>query len=180
MEYFDLLDENGNFTGKTKLRTEVHRDGDWHKAVHIWIINNKQELLLQKRSPNKDSNPNMWDISCAGHLSAGDENITGAIRELEEELDIKIEKTQLEYITTIKKSSNYTKTFINNEFNDIYIVNLNIDISKIKLQEEELTEVKFIHYIDLEKLVNEKTPDILIHKEEYQILFDLLHKKYDK
>lgn len=38
-EYFDLLDENGNKTGKTKLRNEVHRDGDWHKAVHIWIIN---------------------------------------------------------------------------------------------------------------------------------------------
>ena len=47
-EYFDILDENGNKTGKTKLRSEVHRDGDWHKAVHIWIINNKGDILLQR------------------------------------------------------------------------------------------------------------------------------------
>ena len=44
-EYFDILDENGNKTGQTKLRSEVHRDGDWHKAVHIWIFNDKGEAL---------------------------------------------------------------------------------------------------------------------------------------
>ena len=46
-EYFDILDENGKKTGKTKLRKEVHKDGDWHKAVHVWIINDKNEILLQ-------------------------------------------------------------------------------------------------------------------------------------
>ena len=48
MEYLDILDENGNLTGEKKLRTEVHRDGDWHKAVHVWILNSKNQLLLQK------------------------------------------------------------------------------------------------------------------------------------
>ena len=81
-EYFDILDENGNKTGKIKLRTEVHRDGDWHKAIHIWIINDKGDILLQRRSADKDSNPNMLDISCAGHLTAGDDSLNGAIREL--------------------------------------------------------------------------------------------------
>ena len=61
-EDFDLLDENGNKTGKTKLRTEVHRNGDWHKAVHIWIINNKGDVLLQRRCATKDSDSNMLDI----------------------------------------------------------------------------------------------------------------------
>jgi len=79
-EYFDLLDEKGNKTGKTKLRSEVHRDGDWHKAVHIWIINEQGDILLQRRSPNKDSDPNKLDISCAGHLTTGDDSITGALR----------------------------------------------------------------------------------------------------
>ena len=46
-EYFDLLDENGNKIGKRKLRSEVRRDGDWHKAVHIWIINNNGEIPAQ-------------------------------------------------------------------------------------------------------------------------------------
>ena len=94
-EYFDVLDENGNKTGEIKLRTEVHRDGDWHKAVHIWVLNNKREILLQRRCTNKDSFPNMLDTSCAGHLSAGDDALQGALRELEEELDFKIEKEEL-------------------------------------------------------------------------------------
>ena len=55
MEYFDVLDENGNKTGKLKLRNEVHRDGDWHRGVHVWIINSFGELLLQRRSPNKEN-----------------------------------------------------------------------------------------------------------------------------
>ena len=85
-EYIDLLDENGNKLNTRKKRTEVHRDGDWHKSVHIWIINKNSEILLQRRAADKDSDPNMLDISCAGHLSSGDDSITGAIRELKEEL----------------------------------------------------------------------------------------------
>ena len=91
-ELFDILDENGNPTGKTKPRSEVHREGDWHKVVHIWMINEKGEVLLQRRCATKDSSPNMLDISSAGHLSAGDDSINGAIREIKEELatDIKV------------------------------------------------------------------------------------------
>lgn len=94
-EDFDLLDENGNKTGKTKLRTEVHRNGDWHKAVHIWIINNKGDVLLQRRCATKDSDSNMLDISSAGHLSVGDDSLTGAIRELKEELNLDVNKEEL-------------------------------------------------------------------------------------
>ena len=103
-EYFDILDENGNKTGKTKLRSEVHRDGDWHKAVHIWIINENGDILLQRRCATKDSNPNMLDISCAGHLTAGDESLTGAIRELKEELNLDVNKKDLQFIKTLKRS----------------------------------------------------------------------------
>jgi 8-oxo-dGTP diphosphatase len=121
MEYFDILDENGNKTGITKLRNEVHRDGDWHKAVHIWIINNKKEILLQRRCATKDSNPNMLDISCAGHLTAGDNSLDGAIRELKEELNLDVNKEDLEFIKTIKRSSKYSETFIG-EFSKVISV----------------------------------------------------------
>lgn len=47
-EYFDALDENGNLTGVKKLRKEVHRDGDWHRTVHIWIINNDNESYYKE------------------------------------------------------------------------------------------------------------------------------------
>ena len=95
VEYFDVLDERGNKTGKIKKREDVHRDGDWHKSIHIWIVNDKNEVLLQKRSSNKDCYPNMWDISCAGHLTAGDTSISGALREIKEELGLDISLSQL-------------------------------------------------------------------------------------
>ena len=124
-EYFDVLDENGNLTGLKKLRNEVHRDGDWHKAVHIYIINENGEILLQRRCATKDSNPNMLDISCAGHLTSGDNSLEGALRELKEELNMQVNPNELNYIKTIKRSSKYTSTFINNEFDDLYILRTN-------------------------------------------------------
>lgn len=71
-EYFDILDSNGKPTGKSKPRSKVHQDGDWHACVHVWFINyEKKEVLVQKRVKTKDSWPGYYDISVAGHLSAG-------------------------------------------------------------------------------------------------------------
>ena len=179
-EYFDILDENGNKTGKTKLRSEVHRDGDWHKAVHIWIINNNGDVLLQRRCATKDSNPNKLDISSAGHLSAGDNSIDGALRELKEELNLEITKEDLQFIKTLKRSSKYTETFINNEFDDLYIVRTDKKIEDMKFQEEEISEIMFVPYKQFKEMVNNHQPDLLRHDEEFKILFDMFDKEYDK
>lgn len=178
-EYFDILDENGNKTGKTKLRSEVHRDGDWHKAVHIWIINDKGDILLQRRCATKDSNPNMLDISSAGHLTAGDDSLSGAIRELKEELNIDIEPNELQFIKTIKKRSKYTSTFINNEFDDLYILRTTKSIDDMKYQEEEISEIFYVPYKQFKSMVNNRQPDLLRHEEEFEILFNLFDKEFD-
>ena len=179
-EFLDLLDENGKKTGKTKLREEVHRDGDWHKAVHIWIINNNGNILLQRRYPTKDSNPNMLDISCAGHLIAGDESILGAIRELKEELNLDINADELQFIKTIKRSRNYTKSFINNEFDDMYILRTNKKIEEMKYQEEEISEIFYVTYKKFKEMVNNKQPDLVRHEDEFDILFNLFDNEFGK
>lgn len=174
VEFFDILDENGNKTGQTKLRSDVHRDGDWHKAIHIWIVNDKNEVLLQKRSPNKDSNPNMWDISSAGHLSAGDESLPGAIREIKEELGVDITPEQLHLIGTRRKASKYTATFINNEFNDVYLLRLSLDLNKIILQEEEVSAVKYVPLDEFRHMIKTRDATMLMHDEEFEMLFKAL------
>lgn len=179
-EYFDILDEKGNKTGKTKLRSEVHRDGDWHKAVHIWIINNSGDILLQRRCATKDSNPNMLDISSAGHLSAGDDSLSGAVRELKEELNIDVNPSELKYIKTIKRSSKYTETFINNEFDDLYILRTNKKIEDMKYQEEEISEIFYVPYKKFKEMVKNRQHDLLRHDEEFEILFNLFDKEFDK
>lgn len=175
-EYFDLLDKNGNKLGKTKLRKEVHKDGDWHKAVHVWVINPQGELLLQKRCPFKDSYPNMLDISCAGHLSAGDDSTTGAIRELKEELNIDAMPNDLIYLGTVKQQKVIEKDFINNEFNDIYVLRTNKTIGEMKFQEEEISEIFFVSYEKLKSMVENKQKDLIMHPDEFPILFDWIEK----
>ena len=178
-EYFDLLDENGNKTGKTKLRSEIHRDGDWHRAVHIWIINDKGDVLLQRRCATKDSNPNMLDISSAGHLSAGDESLDGAIRELKEELDLDVKPEELQFIKTIKRSSKYTPTFINNEFDDLYILRTTKTINEMSFQKEEISEIFYVPYKEFKKMVENRQPDLLRHDEEFDILFNMFDSEFD-
>ncbi|KAL0447650.1 UNVERIFIED_CONTAM: Nudix hydrolase 3 [Sesamum latifolium] len=78
-EYFDVLTKTGEKTGITKPRRDVHRDGDYHRAVHVWLfVESTQEVLLQRRSDCKDSWPGFWDISSAGHISAGDSSLVSA------------------------------------------------------------------------------------------------------
>lgn len=154
MEYIDVLDENGNKTGEIKSREEVHEKGLWHRTVHIWVVNSNKDILMQLRSPQKKSNPNKWTTSASGHLSAGDESIEGAVRELGEEISIHANPTELEYLFTIQE--HFTNdNMINNEIVDVYIIRKDIDIKDITLQKEEVSDVRWIKQEDLKKLIKD-------------------------
>ena len=78
MELFDVIDSKGNPTGQIVSREKAHAEGIPHRTAHIWIIREKEgrvQILLQKRSQNKDSFPGKFDTSSAGHIQAGDETI---------------------------------------------------------------------------------------------------------
>ena len=97
-EIFDIIDTQGNPTGETVTREKAHAEGIPHRTAHIWIIREKDgraEVLLQKRSMNKDSFPGKFDTSSAGHIQAGDEPLESALRELGEELGIQATPEQL-------------------------------------------------------------------------------------
>lgn len=179
-EYFDILNEQGEKTGIKKERAIVHQDGSWHKAVHIWIINENGDILLQRRCANKDSDPNMLDISCAGHLTSGDDSIHGAIRELKEELNLDVNKSELKYITTLKRSPKHDDGFIDNEFDDLYILRTNKKIEELKYQEEEISEIFFVPYKKFKEMIENRQKDLVIYEDEYPILLALFDKEFDK
>lgn len=174
LEYLDVLDENGNLTGIKKARKEVHRDGDWHRTVHIWIINEKGEILLQRRCADKDSYPNMLDISCGGHLSAGDSSIEGAKRELKEELNLDVDEKDLKFIKTIKHNLNYGEKFINNQFEDIYYLEINKKIEELKFQEEEISEIIYVPYTLFKRMIKDRQEDLIMRDEEFEIITNYL------
>lgn len=142
-EFFDVLNEKGEYIGKTETREKCHTEGLWHKAVAMFIINSKGQVLLQKRSANKKMWPNMWDITAGGHVLAGEFGFQSIIREAEEELGIDLNKNDITFIGS-SISSNIQGKIVNNHFNEFYIVNKDVDETTLKLQEEEVSEVKWV------------------------------------
>lgn len=158
-ELIDILDENGNMAGVIKPKKEAHRKGLLHKVVHVWIYNSKGEVLIQKRSLVKPSYPGLWDISVAGHVSTGEKPEDAAVREMHEELGIKIRKNDLHFIEIKKLSQIDPKlNWYNKEFAYIYLWRFDGNTSKFRLQEEEVDSVRFI---PLERFLAEVTnPEI--------------------
>jgi len=177
MEYLDILDENGNKTGEIKTRTETHARGLWHKAVHIWIINDKNQILIQKRAACKKANPNKWTVSVAGHVAAGDDSIITSIKEAQEEIGLKIKKSDFKFLSmTSTKSIHNNGSFINNEHRDIYVVKQNVQLDELTLQKEEVADINYISLKKLKKKFREKDPEFIMHDEEYKALFKYLEQ----
>ncbi|KAL1205596.1 Nudix hydrolase 3 [Cardamine amara subsp. amara] len=182
-EHFDVLTKSGEKTGVSKPRGEIHRDGDYHRAVHVWIfVESTQQLLLQLRSDNKDSWPGQWDISSAGHISAGDPSIISAHRELEEELGVKLPKEAFEKIFVFLQECVINDgKFINNEFNDVYLVTIlhPIPLEAFTLQKEEVSAVKYIPYEEYRNFLAKEDPAYVPYdvNGEYGKLFDIIRQR---
>lgn len=177
MEILDVVDENNNLIGKTEDREIIHRDGLWHREVAIWIMNEKGELLIQKRSANKKQAPNKWCIT-AGHIDAGEEPLDVAKRETLEELGLSLTNEDIEFLFVAKKQKKFSDTQYNNNFQYMYFAKTNKKISEYKIQEEELSEVKYISIDELERMIEEKDGESTFRKEEYILkLIEILRNK---
>jgi len=128
-EYIDVISPDGNLTGVSKSRNEIHQEGIWHRSVHIWVLNDKEELLIQQRSLEKESHPGLWDASCAGHIPSGDSSLQTAARELKEELGLNVRPEELERIFTIESHFVLNNgTYKENELVDVYLLRKNINV----------------------------------------------------
>lgn len=183
-ESLDVLTNLGQHTGIVKPRSQVHRDGDYHRAVHVWIyVESSGELLLQKRADIKDSWPGLWDISSAGHISAGDTSLISARRELEEELGVTLPLEAFELLFVyLQELIINNGSFINNEFNDVYLVTImeRIPLDGFALQESEVSMVKYIHWKEYENLLRKSDPDYVPYEVDgaYNKLFSVIRERY--
>ncbi len=90
-EWFDVVNDRDEVIGR-RPRTEVHRLGLLHRAVHVLVFNRRGELFLQRRARTKDRAPGKWDTSAAGHLAPGESYEAAAVREVAEELDVHLDR----------------------------------------------------------------------------------------
>jgi len=119
-ELLDLLDEHGEPTGRAKPRAAVHRDGDWHRAFHLWVVHPDGYVLLQRRSRSKDLAAGKVDVSVGGHLRAG-EIWLDALREAEEEIGLEVGPADVEFLGTERSERRYPDGSIDREFHDVYV-----------------------------------------------------------
>lgn len=167
-ELVDHLSKNGKFIG-TVDKEVAHRLGLWHRSIHLWIVNDQDEILLQKRSANKKFYPNVYDCSVAGHVGANEETWITAIRESKEELGIDIKKDEMKLLFTIRERLCY-HDIDSREFVDVYLVRKNVNLSDLTYQEEEVSEAKYVSLREFFSLMETKDPSLFMHTEEYEKL----------
>lgn len=188
-EYFALFDKNGEELPRIKERKAVHRDGDLHGGAHIWImekyINPSGEesirVLLQKRSADKDSFPNCYDCSCAGHVDAGESFISTALRELKEELGLEADEEELEFLFKQMVGGEYEfyeTEFKNYELNYVYLLKKPVNIDCLTFQKEEIQGLEWEDAYDvLARLSDSEEPErtgYCIWIEEYRKVLELI------
>ena len=146
MELLNILDEEGNVIGKEE-RKVVHEKGLWHIHVGVWIMNQKGELLFQKRSPNKSRNPNKWTRT-GGHVDANETPLKGIQREVEEEIGVKIPEENFELIDIEKNKFDEH----NHHFTYNYFVLVDYNIEEYTMQPEEVSDLKYISIEEIEEI----------------------------
>lgn len=140
-EYFDVVTENGELTGIRKRRGDVHRDGDWHRAVHVWVYGVGESggyLLMNQRGEHKDTWPLALDATVGGHLGAG-ETVLDAFREIREEIGINVEPERCERLFTRKRSSgDLIPGILDQELQEVYLLRDDRPLTAYKPSKAEL------------------------------------------
>ena len=143
MELRDLYDENKKLTGETIYKGQEVPKGRYYITVVVFIQNNKNEFLLQKRVKEKDGK---W-ATTGGHPVSGETSQEGILTEIKEELGVDVSKEKLELFKTIKTED---------DFVDIYYLKEDIDIKQIKIQEEEVEDVKWATIEEIKEIIKKE------------------------
>ncbi len=168
MEYVDIFDEALKPLGKMPKK-EAHKTGAWHKSIHCWIVRQdeagNQYIVFQKRSATKKSFPNFLDISAAGHYQSG-EHIEDGVREIVEELGIKVAFEDLKYLG-IKFDIYKDDSIFNREFCETFLYQDNRPLKDYSIDCVEVTGLAQIKLQDGLDLFSKKVDSIWATGIEY-------------
>lgn len=134
MELWNVYDIHRIKTDRTALRGDKLEPGDFHLVVHVCLFNSMGEMLIQHRQPFKEAWPNMWDVTVGGSAIAGETSQEAVQRELSEELGIDLDFHNFRPHLTMN---------FGRGFDDIYLVERDIELTALTLQDEEVRDAKW-------------------------------------
>ncbi len=144
MEYVDVYNNLGEKLNYTKERHNLQR-GENRISCFAWIINSQNEILIQQRASSVKNMPNMWETVSGGAIE-GDTPLSGTIREIKEELGIVAGKDNMELIGSYKRY---------NDFVVIYLLKQDVKLNEIKMQKDEVQNVKYVTVEEYAKMIEE-------------------------
>ena len=149
MEMFDLYDENGQLLDKKMARGGTNSPGEYHLVVHIWIKNSDGKYLIQQRNKDTDRIPYQWACT-GGAVTSGEDSLTGAIRETEEELGITLKESDFTFLRRFLSDNP-----ISNYITDLYVIKKDVLIKDLKLDINEVKQVKYFTLKEYKELVKQ-------------------------
>ena len=153
-EKIDVLDEFGRPTGEVAWKSEAHRLGLWHRCFHCWVCGSDAGgpyLLVQRRAAAKDTWPGCLDVTAAGHLRSGEEPLGGGLREVEEELGLRVEPGRLVPLGT-RRIEQEIPGGCDREFHEVFLLFDPTPPEEMRLQEGEVDAVLRVGLADAEAL----------------------------
>lgn len=176
MEFVDVVDVNGVPTGEQVERPRAHREGIRHRTSHVWLVRfreGKLQLLLQKRSDEKDSFPGCYDISSAGHIPAGDDFAESALRELSEELGMTAEESELKDCGLRRfrfERDFHGMHFIDDQVSRVYCMHKDLPEDAFTVQKEEVESVRWFDYEECVRMTRTGEPKNCLIPEELEMV----------
>lgn len=147
-ELFYLVDANDKIKGHVSRRDAHTNKNNIHRAVGIFVLNEKKQMLMQERSRKKDMDPGKWSYAVGGHVTVGQTYRQAAIREVEEELGI---KTHIRMITrTLIKMKKET------EFTGLFEINIP-STTQITIDKDEITQIEWVDLKQLKTFIKDHT-----------------------
>ena len=149
-ELFDLFNRDGAPLGVSKARRDVHRDGDWHRSLHVWVVLREGSgvagasrapcLLFQRRSLEKDTWPGALDVAVTGHLRAG-EAILDGLREAREEIGLELGPDDVVRLGRRRRADEHTPGVRDCELQEIFATATSLALADFAPDPDEVTSL---------------------------------------
>jgi isopentenyldiphosphate isomerase len=138
---YEVLDDAGHKTGKILPQAAVHKQELWHEVTNVWVVNDKDEVLLQLRAPEVELCPNVWDVAVGTHVRPGEDPALAAQRGLEGELGLRVQPENLKHLFNIMAANPLPDGTKHKVLGHVFLLKQNVDLGSLRANPDKITQL---------------------------------------